>query len=45
MTYYKVASLADALSAKADATDIAALQTALAELTARVEALELTDNG
>ena len=74
MTYYKVASLADALSAKADATatklrytmielelkekatktalndataniatnatDIAELQTALAELTARVSALE-----
>lgn len=40
MTYYKVAPLADALSAKADATDIAELQTALAELTARVSALE-----
>ena len=45
MTYYKVEPIADALSAKADTTDIAALQTALAELTARVEALELTDNG
>ena len=40
MTYYKVEPIADALSAKADATEVASLQTALAELTARVSALE-----